>query len=197
MSAMALLIPLLWCFTFLVLGAAAFVVCVTTPPLRRYALSAALWWALWGPCLTFWALFSAMVGVAGIYGLNRMGTHGLHVEQWARGFGIGLGMLVVLSTAAVASTAAVLHQALVRRMTFALFRVYATAVSAAIGSVVGFGLGVLAAAYGVGLGWPVFMLAMIALVGGFGYFAWRGTRGLRGSAPERMAWVTAEEFRGG
>jgi hypothetical protein len=35
-------------FLFLALGSAAFLVCTLIPPIRKYALSTALWFAVWG-----------------------------------------------------------------------------------------------------------------------------------------------------
>lgn len=47
------MLPLLFAmivFFFLLLGSLVFVVCILAPQTRRFALSAALWCALWGPC---------------------------------------------------------------------------------------------------------------------------------------------------
>ena len=47
-------------FLFLVLGALVFIACVLLPQARQHALSAALWCAIWGPCLV------ALIVVAGV-----------------------------------------------------------------------------------------------------------------------------------
>ena len=47
-------------FIFLLLGSIVFLACVLIPPTRQYALSAALWCAMWGPCSV------ALMVVAGV-----------------------------------------------------------------------------------------------------------------------------------
>jgi hypothetical protein len=81
-------------------------------------------------------------------------------------------------------------------MTFALFRVYAGVVSAGVGSVFGWLLGLWIAAEQFRLGGLFWLLGMLALIAAFGYEGYRGARKLRGAAPERFTWVTQEEFEG-
>jgi hypothetical protein len=186
---MFLLFFILYCFFFLTVGAVVFLVCVTTPVLRRFALSAALWCAVWGPCAIAWLLMAGMVAFAGDYGMRHIDMQRLHFPEWRRGFGLGLFWLAVLTTAMVASAVAWIH-----RMTFQLFRVYAAVVSAGLGSVFGWVTGFAIAVNQLRFGWALWVVAMGVLVGGFGYLGFRRARWLRGEPPKRFAWVTREEF---
>jgi hypothetical protein len=193
---MLLLLLPMYCFLFLAAGAVVFVLCAGVPWMRRFALSAALWCAVWGPCTIAWMLFTAMVGIAAEYGLNHAGRVDLHVDDWVRGFGLGMFWLAVASTAAVATVVAWLHQVLVKRMTLVLFRLYATLVAAGIGSVWGWAAGFAMVAYEVPYRPAVWIVTMVGLVAVFGWGAYRGARVLRGEAPERFTWITREEFEG-
>jgi hypothetical protein len=193
---MALLALPIICFFFLVVGALVFMVCVALPPLRRFALSAALWCAVWGPCVIASMLLAGMVVVAGHIGLEHIDSDHLKLPQWRAGFGIGLLWLAALATASAATVVAWLHQVVVRRMTFALFRIYAAIVTAGIGSVWGWALGIWIGSQGGNLNWALWLAAMGLLVGGFGYGGFRWAKQLRGHAPHRLAWVTPEEFEG-
>jgi hypothetical protein len=193
---MLLLVLPMYCFFFLAVGAVVFVLCAGVPWMRRFALSAALWCAVWGPCTIAWMLFTAMAGFAAQYGMNHAGGVDVHVGDWMRGFGLGMFWLAMTSTAAVATAAAWLHQVLVRRMTFVLFRLYATLVAAGIGSVWGWSAGFAMAAYNVPYRLAFWILTMIGLVTVFGWGAYRGANLLRGAAPERFTWVSREEFEG-
>lgn len=193
---MLLLVFAIICLFFLVLGSLVFVVCGTTPKLRRFALSAALWFAVWGPCVTVWMLFAGMIAFTADYSSQHMDLAGLHLPAWKSGFGLGLFWLAVVSTAAVATAVAWVHQVVVRRMTFALFRIYAAVVSAGVGSVWGWALGIWIATLGIRFGWLIWLAAMGMLIAAFGYEGYRLARKLRGEAPERFAWVSREEFEG-
>jgi len=183
----------IFCFAFLAVGALVFVACVALPPVRRIALSAALWCAMWGPCLIVWMTLAGMVGIAAIVGAD----HGIRPIEWQRGFGLGLGTVAILSTAVVATVTAWLHQILIRRMTFALFRIYATLVSAGIGSVYGWALALWLGSRGMNVTPAVAsILVMALLIAAFGYLGFRLARQLRGKAPERFTWITPEEFDG-
>jgi hypothetical protein len=181
---------------FLLLGAVVFVVCALAPPLRRYALSAALWCAVWGPFTVTWMAVAGL-GLVAVAFINTSGDfHPLHSPRLVEGFGWTYLVVGVLATAAVATGTAWLHQKIVRRFTFALFRLYATAVSAGIGCV-----------FGLVLGWWIWMdvpryglflwcLGMPILVAGFGFAAYRNARRLRGEAPTGFTWITAAEYMG-
>lgn len=184
-------------FFFLALGSVAFLVCALIPPSRKYALSTALWFAVWGPCCVLLLI------------LSILGLAASSVAQWATqmrwedapGFfsavgwvyTIGGGIVVCL----VASIAAYLHQALIHRFTFALFRLYATLVTAGIGCVIGLFIITVLMVRGVliHVGW-VEWLSIPILIFAFGATAYWGARALRGNAPTRLTWITPEEFAG-
>src|ERR1700735_3569746 len=118
-------------FFFLVLGALQFLLCVAVPRLRKYALSAALWWAVWGPCSV------GLMSLAGLALAARAFTEkdgdAVHIHpHLVSGIAWGYVILGGLGTAAIATSLAWLHQTIVRRVTFALFRLYAMVVSAGI-----------------------------------------------------------------
>ncbi len=138
---MLFLLLAMMCFLFLVLGAATFSICGLVPPLRRFALSAALWCAAWGPLMTGWILLAGLALLADGLAKDAIKADPLHFLA-DRLAGWTYLWLAVLGTAAAASFVAWLHQIAVRRMTFALFRIYATGVTAGIGSVWGWALGI-------------------------------------------------------
>ncbi|MGA7858994.1 MAG: hypothetical protein WCA11_13755, partial [Terracidiphilus sp.] len=184
-------------FVFLVMGSIAFLICVLLPPTRRYALSAALWFAVCGPCSACFVVIAGL-GLAGGALVMKAGK-----MQWTdspRLLGtLGWSYLVVgaLVTIGAATGAAWLHQWLIHRFTFALFRIYVTAVSAGIGSVLGWWLGWWMTAKGVNhLGVLWWALGMLIFIQGFGVAAYKNARRLRGKAPTGFTWISPEEFAG-
>lgn len=185
---------------FLLLGSLVFVACVSIPRSRRYALSAALWCAVWGPAVV--ALI--LVGGAGLVAGSSL-ENGGHYEA-VRGsklltaIGWTYAIAGFVGAVLIATIAARLHQAIVRRFTFALFQLYAAAVSAGIGSVFGWALGAALLftniASPVWLLWTLWLLTMLALVVLFGTVAYRGARSLRGNAPTNFTPISQAEFDG-
>jgi hypothetical protein len=187
-------------FAFLLLGSVVFVACLPLPQTRRFALSAALWCAMWGPC-TLALLLCAGLGIIASAFITKTGDvqsiHAPYLPHLLAVLGWGYLTLGVLVTATVASATAWLHQVLTRRFTFALFRLYATLVSAGIGSVFGWCLG-------LWLLWanvtrhvlPWWSLGTLFLVVGFGTAAYKNARELRGEAPTNFTWISPEEFAG-
>src|SRR5580658_6490763 len=57
-------------FFFLALGSVAFLVCTLIPPGRKYALSTALWFAVWGPCCVLLLVLVILGIVAGGFALR-------------------------------------------------------------------------------------------------------------------------------
>jgi hypothetical protein len=107
---------------------------------------------------------------------------------------LGLAAIVLAATAV-----AWLHQVVVRRMTLALFRLYAGLVSAGVGSVWGWSLWFwLGDGLRLGLEERILLWvpAMLILCLGFGYAGFRWARKLRGEAPTKFSFVTREEFEG-
>jgi hypothetical protein len=192
---MLLLLPALVIFGFLLLGATMFVTCTLIPPLRQCALSVALWFAVWGPCT---ALLS-LIALSGLFASSQLWK--LQDVSRLEPFGwlfLGAGVLLIL---AVATAIASLHHALVKRLTFGLFRIYAASVSAGIGGVLGlaFGWWMLADTTMKRAGPPwvsttVTLSAILLLVVGFGLAAYRNARILRGVPPRSFTWITLEEY---
>lgn len=184
-------------FIFLVLGSLVFVACVLIPPTRKYALSAALWCAVWGP---------RSVGLMTLAGLGLVATafitkggdvQSFHAPKLLAAFGWGYLSVGVLITITVATGAAWTHQKVVRRFTFALFRLYATVVAGGIGSVFGWCLGWWmmwkeVAHYGL-LWWCTGMLVLVVV---FATAAYKSARQLRGKAPTSFTWISPDEFAG-
>jgi len=194
------MLPLLFAiiiFAFLLLGSFVFLACVLVPPTRRYALSAALWCAVWGPCSVGWMVLAGLGLIAEAFITKDGDMQQFHAPRLVAAFGWGYLFFGVAVTAAVATGTAWLHQVLVRRLTFALFRLYATAVSAGMGSVFGWALGwwmmvKAVPSYRLSL-WGLGMTALIIV---FGMAAYKGARALRGEAPTNFTWITPEEFTG-
>ena len=75
-----------------------------------------------------------------------------------------------------------------KRLTFALFRLYTAAVSGGIGSVFGWCLGWWILVKGLGVyGWLLWGVGMLVLVSGFAVVAYKGARGLRGTGRRRTS----------
>jgi len=185
---------------FLLLGSLVFVAAVSVPRMRRYALSAALWCAMWGPTLVALVLIGGAGLVAGSSFENGGHYESIHASKLLTVVGWTYVIAGLSGTALIATIAARLHQAIVRRFTFALFRLYATAVSAGIGSVFGWALGATLLftniASPVWLLWTLWMLTMVALVILFGTVAYKGARSLRGDAPTMFTPITQAGFEG-
>jgi hypothetical protein len=174
-------------FAFLVLGSLVFLGCVLVPQPRRFALSAALWCALWGPCSVGWMLCAGLGLVAAAFITKTGDMQTFHAPKLLAAFGWGYLVLGVAATTTVATVASWLHQVLVRRLTFALFRLYATLVSAGIGSVFGWCFGWKNVSHHL-FSWS--LLGMLVLIVGFGTAAYKGARGLRGEAPMDFTWIS-------
>jgi hypothetical protein len=112
-------------FFFLVMGAAVFVFCEITPPLRKYGLSAALWCAMWGPCSLAWMMLGGLVLLANSAAMQAARMKRFNLPDLPHGVGVGYVVLGLLGTLMVATMVAWIHQVMVRQMTFALFRIYA------------------------------------------------------------------------
>lgn len=191
------MLPLLFVlifYLFLLAVAVVFLICAAIPFTRRFALSASLWIALWGPSSILLMTIAGLALAADAFitkGPNPallQNPHLLSVFGWTY---LASGALI---TSVVASTFCWLHQFLIHRITFALFRLYATAVVAGIGSVFGWAFSWWLLSRGIAYA-PVWsLLAMVLLVAGFSVAAYKNTDKLRGKAPNRLTWITEEEF---
>ena len=186
-------------FLFLVLGALVFIACVLLPQARQHALSAALWCAIWGPCLVAFIVVAGLGLVADLL-LTKAG--GL---QWSSALpevlsALGWGYLCfgLLASAAAATVSAWIHQVVIERLTFALFRLYAAGVSAGIGSVLGCSLAWWMMSQSVsGYMRLVFWTACtLTFAASFGAAAYKSARSLRGDAPTSFTWISPAEFEG-
>ncbi len=184
-------------FFFLVLGSVAFLVCILVPRGRKYALSIALWIAIWGPCCVVLLILIILGIVAGGFAFRATQMRWEDAPKLFSTLGWGAIIVGGILTCVVASIAAWLHQALIHRFTFALFRLYATLVTAGIGSVFGW------LSLGLAMAWSPFphavwlagfMLPILMVV--FGAGAYQHARALRGNAPTGLTWITPEEFAG-
>jgi len=193
---MLVLLFILVIFFWLVVGAVQYVLCVAVPRLRRYALSAALWWAVWGPCSVGLMMLAGLALVANAFIAKDHDVSRLHVPNLPVALGWTYLILGAIGTAVVATGIAWLHQALARRFTFALFRLYATVISAGIGSVFGWCFIWCLLATDVRQSWGLGVAGMLLLIVGFGIAAYKNSRALRGDAPTALAWVSREEFEG-
>jgi hypothetical protein len=183
-------------FIFLLLGSLVFVVCATIPPTRKYALSAALWCAVWGPCLVGFLTLAGIGLVATAFITKAGDVQSFHAPRLLETFGWGYLIFGILTTASVATGVSWLHQKLVRRFTFALFRLYATVVCAGIGSVFGWALGWWMSNEGVKYGFVLWPAGMLVLIAAFATAAYKWASQLRGKAPTTFTWISADEFAG-
>jgi hypothetical protein len=184
-------------FIFLLLGSIVFLACLLIPPTRHCALGAALWCAMWSPCSVALMVVAGVGLITTAFITKVGGVQSLHAPRLISSFGWAYLIIGVLMTAIAATGAAWLHQVLMKRLTFALFRLYAAAVSGGIGSVFGWCLGwwILVKDLGV-YGWLLWGGGMLVLVSGFAVVAYKGARGLRGTAPKNFTWISEEEFPG-
>jgi hypothetical protein len=191
------MLPLLFAmilFLFLLIGAVIFLICAAIPAMRRFALSAALWCAIWGPCLIAFMTVAGLALIADAFLGKNGGQVYLQSPRLLSTFGWAYLSAAVLLTAVVASAAAWLHQFLLHRFTFPLFRLYATAVGSGVGSVFGWSLSWWMLAHGVAYTWAWSILGMLLLIAGFGAATFKGAHALRGRTPTKFAWITREEF---
>lgn len=185
-------------YLFLLLGAIAFLVCIAIRPLRRFALSVALWFAAWGPCCVALIVLAIMGLIAGGFALRttRMEWTSLPRELIAS-LGWGLGIVSVVVVSVFATTVAWIHQKLIHRLTFLLFRLYAAVICGGIGSVFGWLIcWWILAKPSAPYGFWICPFVMLFLVAAFGSQAYQKARALRGDSPSSFTWITPEEFAG-
>src|SRR5579884_547806 len=98
---LALLVPMIL-LLFLAIGGLALVLCAAAPPLRRYALSSALWFAIWGPCIGALIVAAGTALVAEVRLTQRNGVSSLHLPHpsHAAGWAIGVGTAALIAAAA-------------------------------------------------------------------------------------------------
>jgi hypothetical protein len=191
-----LVLVFLWVVLFfLAVGVAVFGIFVAIPGVRPYALSAALLCACWGPCIVALEMLAGLTIAAQGLAAHHWGRESIPVPGmpvWSVYAALGLVGTLLLATAV-----AWLHQMLVGRMTFALFRIYATGVMAGMGSVAGLAWAVwLAMLEGIPGRFAGALAGIALLTVGFGALGGRFARSLRGRRPEALQWISTEEFDG-
>lgn len=188
---------------FLVGGLVVFLVCLAIPWLQRYAMSVALWFLALLPGLLLWLLIE--VGAA--FGQDALVRH-LWYPRWemslwqAFSSSAAQTTLVVLgmaSTIVLATMVAVVHQFVIQRLTFALFRLYAGFVTGGVAVLWGSLVGAVVASY-LDAPWEVAFVVVTTLVTALGWggarLGSRIARRLRGRAPLRFTWISEEEYYG-
>ncbi len=185
-------------FLFLLLGSLVFLFCLVLPPTRRYALSAALWCAICGPCTVGLMLLAGARLIATAFITQTANSQTLHAPRLLAAFGWTYLIAGILLTTVLATSAAAIHQALITRMTFALFRLYAAVVTTGIGSIFGWCLGwfMMSGHLEGYLRFIVWISCMLALIALFGTAAYKTARHLRGAPPKQFTWITEAEYAG-
>ena len=113
-----------------------------------------------------------------------------------RTFWKAYGVVGLLASATACTFLAWLHQFIIHRMTFAVFRLYATVVCTGMGGVWAILLSIFLGADDVPYRIPIWILGSILLCLGLGYLGYRFARTLRGSAPQTLTWLTSAESEG-
>jgi hypothetical protein len=191
MSLLFLLLPPV--VAFLMAGCGSFIVCALVPRLRRYALGVSLWFLVW-------ALLSPGMLLVNTVGLGILAQGHARVIVPLNDFAWQhvklLAVANALFVAVIATGVALLHGWILRRMTFALFQVYMTAVSAGVGLLFSLLtlLVLLAENAGGGLSSLGFFVLLVVMAG-LTVFCWRRAADFRAARPERLQPVTAEEYR--
>jgi len=183
-------------FFWLVVGAVQFLICFITPKLRRYSLSAALWWAFLGPCSIAWISLAALVVISRHLVVEEAHFGRFHLPTLSSGMGWSYFILGSVFSMAIATVVARVHQTLILRLTFALFRLYATVISGGIGSVFGWCFSFWVLGLQMRYSWVLAAIGMLAFIGGFGVIAYRAAGSLRGDPPATATWISQEEFEG-
>jgi len=178
---------------FLAIGCGSFVVCALVPRLRRYALGVSLWFLVW-------AILSPGMLILNTVGLGILAQGHAHVivplNEFAWHHVKLIAVINALVAAAVATSVAVMHGWLIRRLTFALFKVYLTAVSGGVGVLSSLLVALILLADSVGsASSSLAFFAMLGVMLMLAAFCWRRAGEFRATRPERWQPVAAEEYR--
>jgi len=199
---MLVALPLFLALPFLALGCIAFLVCACASPLRRFALSASLFFVVCIPIVFAEGaiiLFASMGASALNATLDSELPPSMH-PSWGNHPWQSLALAVTALTVLIAAASAItlLHGWFTRRMTFALFRFYASGVAAGVGVLIALFLwlwiGVATYQYGVALlGVEIVVLAAFCSITLMRYVYQRAAE-FRGAYPERFPFTTRDEF---
>ena len=183
-------------FVFLQLGAAMFVACMALRTLRSYALSTALWFACIGPAVVISLTIAGTAFVAQAFTTRNGDVTSLHLPAISKALWTGYAILCIVTAMVASSAISWLHQFLIHRLTFVLFRIYATLVCGGMGSVWALSLSWTLLNFRVPNAPLISLLAAIMICAGFGNLGFSLAHQLRGDPPDRLTWITAEEFKG-
>jgi hypothetical protein len=183
---------------FFFAGVIAFLICATLRPLRRFAFSSALW---------FVALLPAVFGSLLLLGLGKAATEqmvssrSLFIQPLlklvqSRVVGNIATVVTVLLVIAFASIVAILHQTLIHRITFALFRIYVAGVGFGIGLLIWLLIlvGIGSAGIEISHTATAFLLLMLTLAAGTSFLCYRYAQSFRGTYQRNLPVVSPEEF---
>jgi hypothetical protein len=183
-------------FVFLQLGSAMFVACLAIRTLRSYALSTALWFAAVGPAVVVALTLAGTALVAQTFTTSNKDFPRFHLPAIPKAMWTGYFIVCVLAVMLASSAISWLHQFLIHRVTYPLFRIYAMLVCAGMGSVWALSASLTLTNFQIPHAPLIALFAAVALCAGFGYLGFRLARQLRGDPPERLTWITPEEFKG-
>ncbi len=176
---------------FLLSGCAAFLICAFIPPLRRFALSASLWFVACGPCYIA-VLVGTVLAEKGADAIHSRMLHSLFSTQ-------GNLALVCMAVVAMAGAAVMtlVHGWIIRRLTMDLFRLYLTGIAIGVGVLIALATGI-ALLINVSRLQTftafVYIVLLVAIPGSLGSFAYRSAAGFRGKRPEFLNPISANEF---
>jgi hypothetical protein len=171
------------------------------PPARRFALTACLWFAAWGLAVTALLVISAFLLFGATYAHEIIWPHQRQSIGAAAfgtsGQGLLFVLLIVLLAAFVAVAVAILHGILTRRLTFALFHLYLTAVAFVVGLLIAtpsvFAL-VARLHLRDSLSYTLAIPAALMLSGSLAWFCSSRAQDFRGERPDRFNPITPAEY---
>jgi len=183
---------------FFFAGIIAFLVCVAARPLRRFALSSALWFVALLPGLFIGLIIGGLWRAA----MEHMNAAHMHWEQdlvrlsQTKSATVMFDIAIAMAMIALASIIAMLHQSVIHRLTLALFKLYVASVGFGIGLLLALllAIGLAVASINVPHPGPFFLTLTILLSSTTAFLCFRNASSLRGKLPRNFPIVTEKEF---
>ena len=189
---------------FLLTGSIAYLLCAAVPRLRRFAMPSSLW--LLSLCIGLYIWVSIILGLA--IGRDLWNAHVPQLHLWlfkdftlpqTKGFTIACITALIATCFTLASIVTVIHQAIVHRVTLALFRLYVAAISLGVGITffLPVFLGMAANVPNAALQTAAIITAAIAALASataVAFFCFHRSSQFRGSYPDNFPIATREEF---
>lgn len=189
---------------FLFIGSVAYLLCVAIPGLRRFAMPSSLW--LLSLCIgvLFWV--SIILGLAigrELWNAHAPQLHLRSLKEFAlpqtKAFTAAYIVVLLATCLTLASIITVMHQAIIHRLTLALFRLYVAGISLGVGIVFFAPLFLLAASEAPSPAFQTaaFIVAAIAALASsisLAFFSFSRSSQFRGHYPRNFAFVSREEF---